>query len=53
MYTYASHYYGNAALSRPKDSRMWNALGGCYEKMRKHWDAAKCYEKSEKLKDSE
>lgn len=32
---------------------MWGALGGCYEKMRKHRDAAKCLEKSEKLKDSE
>jgi anaphase-promoting complex subunit 8 len=32
---------------------MWSAMGGCYEKMRKTRDAAKCYERAELLKDSE
>ena len=32
---------------------MWAAMGGCYEKMRKHRDATKCLERAEKLKDSE
>lgn len=53
MYNYASHYYGNAALSRPQDSRMWSAMSGCYEKMRKLRDATKCLERAQQLKDSE
>jgi anaphase-promoting complex subunit 8 len=35
MNNYALYYYSRAVLSRPKDSRMWNAMGCFYEKMGK------------------
>lgn len=39
--------------ANPRDSRMWNAVGNCYEKIGKWIEAAKCFEKSESLKDQE
>lgn len=53
MYNYASHYYANAALSKPQDSRMWAAMGGCYEKMGKKEESVKCLEKAERYNDKE
>ncbi len=38
---------------RPKDSRMWNAMGNCFEKMEKKNEASKCYERAENCKDKE
>lgn len=35
------------------DSRMWIAMGGCYEKMDRKDEAAKCHEKGERSKDKE
>mmetsp|Transcript_17933 Transcript_17933/g.20715 ORF Transcript_17933/g.20715 Transcript_17933/m.20715 type:complete len:118 (+) Transcript_17933:549-902(+) len=52
LYDYASYYFANAALSRPQDSRMWSALGECYQNI-KNRDASKCFEKAEKFKDTE
>ena len=36
-----------------RDSRMWNAVGNCYEKMSKNNEARLCLEKSEGLTDQE
>jgi len=44
---------GLCFILRPQDSRMWNAMGGCYEKMEKNHEAAKCYEKAERHCDKE
>ena len=38
---------------RPKDSRMWVAIAGCYEKMDRKDEATKCLEKGELSKDKE
>lgn len=38
---------------RPKDSRMWNAMGNCYEKLGKKNEATRCYERAENGKDKE
>lgn len=35
MFNYALYYFSRAVVSRPKDARMWNAMGNCYEKMNK------------------
>jgi hypothetical protein len=32
---------------------MWNAMGQCYQKMQKHNEAQKCYERAENGKDKE
>ena len=40
-------------MSRPKDSRMWNAMGQCYAKLQKPNEAQKCYERAESGKDKE
>lgn len=40
-------------MSRPKDARMHNAMGQCYDKMDKKNEAAKCYERAENGKDKE
>ena len=40
-------------MSRPKDPRMWNAMGNCYEKMDKKNEAVRCYERAESCKDKE
>ena len=32
---------------------MWIAMGGCYEKMDRKEEAAKCHEKGERFKDKE
>ena len=53
LYDYASYYFANAALSRPQDARMWSAMGECYQNIKKTQDAAKCYERAERFKDSE
>lgn len=53
MYNYASHYYANAAMAKPQDSRMWNAMGNCYDKMDRREEAAKCHERAERFKDKE
>lgn len=53
MNHYALYYFSRAVLSRPKDSRMWNAMGSCYERMEKKNEAAKCYERAENSKDKE
>jgi len=34
-------------MSRPNDSRMWNAMANCYDRMDKRLEAAKCYERAE------
>jgi len=47
MYTFFLFKY------RPKDSRMWNAMGNCYDKMDKKHEATKCYERAENCKDKE
>ena len=31
MHVYAVYYYQTAAKLRPNDSRMWCAIGACYE----------------------
>ena len=33
MNNYALYYFTKAVMSRPKDSRMWNAMGNSYEKL--------------------
>lgn len=53
MNHYALYYFTRAVMSRPKDSRMWNAMGQCYEKMDKKNEAVKCYERAENGKDKE
>ena len=53
MNHYALYYFSRAVLSRPKDSRMWNAMGSCYEKMGKGTEAEKCYKRAECSKDRE
>ncbi len=53
MCNYALYYYSKAVLSRPKDSRMWNAMGSCYHKMDKHNESSRCYERAESCKDRE
>mmetsp|Transcript_5636 Transcript_5636/g.4030 ORF Transcript_5636/g.4030 Transcript_5636/m.4030 type:complete len:90 (+) Transcript_5636:1420-1689(+) len=53
MYNYASHYYAKAALSKPYDSRMWCAMGNCYDKMNKPLESAKCHERAMRFKDKE
>jgi anaphase-promoting complex subunit 8 len=35
MNNYALYYFTRAVMSRPKDSRMWNAMGQCYAKLQK------------------
>eukprot|EP01017_Pseudomicrothorax_dubius_P025352 TRINITY_DN2732_c0_g1_i2.p1 TRINITY_DN2732_c0_g1~~TRINITY_DN2732_c0_g1_i2.p1 ORF type:complete len:160 (-),score=45.31 TRINITY_DN2732_c0_g1_i2:43-522(-) len=47
------YYFTRAGLARPKDARMWNAIGNCYEKMEKKLEAQKCYERAENCKDKE
>ena len=42
IYDFASHYYAQAALAKPQDSRMWAALANCYEKLDKPDEAIKC-----------
>ena len=39
--------------NRPSDSRMWNAMGNCYEKMDRKEEAVKCHERAERFKDKE
>jgi anaphase-promoting complex subunit 8 len=53
MYNYAIYYFMNAAKAKPNDSRMWTALGSCYEKIDKKNEALKCYEKALFYKDKE
>ena len=53
MYSYATHYYANAALAKPQDSRMWNAMSNCYNKMGKKAEAKRCSERAERFKDKE
>jgi anaphase-promoting complex subunit 8 len=53
MYSYATHYYATAALAKPSDARMWNAMSNCYEKMDKNIEAKKCSERAERFKDKE
>ena len=53
MYSYASHYYAQAALAKPQDSRMWAAMANCYEKMDKPEEASRCNERAERVKDKE
>ena len=53
MYSYATHYYANAALAKPQDSRMWNAMSNCYNKMGKKSEARRCSERAERFKDKE
>lgn len=53
MYSYATHYFANAALAKPQDSRMWNALSKCYKSMGKNAEAMKCNERAERFKDKE
>lgn len=43
MYHYALYYFTRAVMSRPKDSRMWNAMATCYEKMDKKNESTKCF----------
>ena len=40
-------------LYNPQDSRMWAAMGNCYEKMDKHEEAIKCTQRAERVKDKE
>ncbi len=65
MNHYALYYFTRAVMSRffyiisiynlkrPKDSRMWNAMGTCYEKLGKVNEATRCYERAECGKDKE
>jgi anaphase-promoting complex subunit 8 len=46
MNHHALYYFSRAVLSRPKDARMWNAMGSCYEKIGKATEAQKCYERA-------
>lgn len=46
-------YFTKAVMSRPKDARMWNAMGNCYDKIDKRSESAKCYERAEACKDKE
>lgn len=50
---FALYYFLQALKSNPRDSRMWNALGTCYEKLGKKEESAKCLEKAETFKDHE
>ena len=47
LYIYIYIYY------RPQDSRMWGAMGSCYEKLNLRTEAIKCYERAEQFRDSE
>jgi anaphase-promoting complex subunit 8 len=51
MNHYALYYFSRAVLSRPKDARMWNAMGTCYEKINKGAEAQKCFQRAECSKD--
>ena len=53
MNHYALYYFSRAVLSRPKDARMWNAMGSCYEKISKPSEAQKCYQRAESSRDRE
>jgi anaphase-promoting complex subunit 8 len=53
MNHYALYYFTRAVMSRPKDPRMWNAMGNCYDKMEKKNESAKCYQRAEIGKDKE
>lgn len=53
MFHYALYYFARAVASRPRDYRMWNALGNNYEKLEKRAEALRCYERSENFKDRE
>jgi len=53
MNHYALYYFTRAIASRPKDSRMWNAMGTCFERINKKFEAVKCFEKAESCKDKE
>ena len=46
MFNYALDYYRKAAALRPFDSRMWCALGGCYEELGRSRDALSCYRRA-------
>ena len=43
---YSLHYYRKAAVLRPYDGRIWCALGGCYEKIKRTKDAIACYKRA-------
>ena len=53
MNHFALYYFTRAAISRPKDPRMWNAMGNQYDKIEKKNEASKCYERAERCKDKE
>jgi len=46
MFNYALDYYRKATALRPFDSRMWCALGGCYEELGRMPDALRCYKRA-------
>ena len=46
MLDYAVYYFQMAASARPNDSRMWNAVAQCYQKLDQMSEARKALQKA-------
>ena len=55
MHVYAVYYYQTAAKLRPNDSRMWCAIGACYESdgLRQPMGAIRVYQRAVECGDNE